>query len=436
MNELIEELTICCCSGNYELLQRLLNDNANKLNPKINMFKLLLHSITYNNIECVKVIMNQLFINDIKKVENLELFHRIYCEYCINDSIECGNINVFNLILDIADINCIDVNGSTPLMLCCRKGKLDFIKLCIEKGADINRKDYFGSTAIFLAAMIGSNECVSYLCDQGADVSICNLEGESVLFYSTLHGNHHTSELLLNKYPDLLFKRDSGNRTPLHFAVSRCYSKCVNLFIDRCIDINSKDNEGYSPIHCSRSIESLEVLIEKGCDINSKDNNNCTALHLFCLQKKTKENEKKISILLDNNAIIDENAISSYTVTIRKLLKTELKNRRMKVLFDIITNNFIEYDPYKIQLYKICYPIDYKKKMPLIGWSQALKQRDIYYQYEVLHLLQMHVANVYSKLHSKLSSQLISISRNSNKIYTLMRIFSTYIKVFITIYEK
>jgi tetratricopeptide (TPR) repeat protein len=99
----------------------------------------------------------------------------------------------------------------------------------------------------------------------------------------------------------------------------------LHLMNRRQIDINTKDQENYTPlemaIYCNSDPEIIELLIDNGSDVNSKDESNYTPLHLFFLSNN---NLEILKILLKNNA--DINAESDEGVTPLQFAAVETSN--------------------------------------------------------------------------------------------------------------
>eukprot|EP00736_Rhodelphis_marinus_P002341 Rmarinus@m.17217 len=72
----------------------------------------------------------------------------------------------------------------------------------------------------------------------------------------------------------------------------------VQQYMSQGVDVNAKDNNGYTPIHAAASyarMELLEYLVENGADVNIRDNDGDTPLH-FC------EEAAPLQWLLDHGA--------------------------------------------------------------------------------------------------------------------------------------
>ena len=81
--------------------------------------------------------------------------------------------------------------------------------------------------------------------------------------------------------PDINTK-DNDGRTPLHWATYRDHKEIVDLLIASGADVNAKDVNEISPLlHTIRNEnkESVELLIAKGADVNAKNDDGVTPLH-------------------------------------------------------------------------------------------------------------------------------------------------------------
>lgn len=435
-----EDMTIATCQGDTDKLLMLLHichqeyNNIDQYPKKLNLFNLLGNSITYGQTKCFEVLINHLYADD--NWDTLRVNLDILIDEYIKETVELGNIEILNILLDKVDINKGDCYHITPLHLACKEDNLDIVKLLIEKGANIDVKDNCGNAPIHLAAQnIGSFKCVQYLVDMGADINVTNVNDESVLFSAVLHGNCECARFLLDKCPSLISKRSDNGTSISMFAAVRGHYECLELFFDRGCDVNERDLNQYTILHhavCQTTTpEVIHLVINKGADINSSEKHGKTPLHLTASQKNTSENVK---ILLIEGALIDESATSNYTKNNKILIRKEIKNRERKKLFDIVANSFIEYLPYNTLLYNQCYPFGHKGVIPIIGWRQAKELCNSYYHKEVLHLLNFHLTNLFSNRHPTISSlQHINSNRNNTKINLVMIKLQKYIITYLTL---
>ena len=85
------------------------------------------------------------------------------------DAIFDGNLeNVKSLIDTGANIEAIDNDGKTALMLASLRGHTEIAKLLVSKGAGVNIKDPAGDSALLRASLNGNTELVEFLIANGA----------------------------------------------------------------------------------------------------------------------------------------------------------------------------------------------------------------------------------------------------------------------------
>jgi glutaminase len=80
----------------------------------------------FNNI--VSNNYNNLKLNE----DNKDLFHQIFIDACFK-----GNINKINKLIDKININITDDDGRTALHLAAIEGRINIVKLLLEKGANL-----------------------------------------------------------------------------------------------------------------------------------------------------------------------------------------------------------------------------------------------------------------------------------------------------------
>ncbi|XP_050397313.1 ankyrin-3 [Patella vulgata] len=116
-----------------------------------------------------------------------------------------------------------DKNGLTAFHLAAIHGRLDCLKLCIEKfNYDLNLPSSTGWRPVHLVISNQTGKralnCLKYLLDKGADPSVAN--------------------------DDMI--------TPVHQAASEGHVQCLKLLLEAGADINSKDCRGNTPLDLAK----------------------------------------------------------------------------------------------------------------------------------------------------------------------------------------
>lgn len=135
-----------------------------------------------SSITIFRSIVEKLSLEEMKSIE-FEKFNdslqRAYLYDMISNSISAEKICV--LLDKMKSINygghigVYKKSDYNPLMFCCILGKMELVKLLIEKyNADIEYSNYYTQTAIMFAAQKNHKEIVKYLYDKGANIKTIN----------------------------------------------------------------------------------------------------------------------------------------------------------------------------------------------------------------------------------------------------------------------
>lgn len=153
-------------------------------------------------------------------------------------------------------LGCVDAQKMTPLHCASMFDHPDISEYLVAEGADINTLDKERRSPLLLAASRGGWKTVHLLIRLGANISIKDVNSRNVLHLVIMNG---------------------GRLDEFAAEVSKAQSKSLLLQL-----LNEKDHTGCSPLHyASREghIRSLENLIRLGACINLKNNNNESPLH-------------------------------------------------------------------------------------------------------------------------------------------------------------
>ncbi len=158
----------------------------------------------------------------------------------------------------------------------------------MAKGYNVNQRSNFGYTPLHFAAARGQPDLVAYLIAHGAEVNVSASDGETPLHWATKtmwdpdEGLHYIAEpfdpklklesarLLVEHGAKVDAKGPLGGQTPL-FDAAREDLELTKFLLDAGANADARSEDGYSPLHHTRSAKITELLISRGADVNARD---------------------------------------------------------------------------------------------------------------------------------------------------------------------
>jgi ankyrin repeat protein len=192
-----------------------------------------------------------------------------------------GNVEqVQTLIARGASVNVRDKTDRTPLHDAACNGHKEVAEVLVRCGATIDAMDRKGSTPVMEAMQNNHRVVVEYLVGQGAAVD---------LHLAVYLGDAARSKGLIDRGLNVNAKDQSG-WTPLHYAASCGYREVAELLIGAGANPNSAPGEQSSmahygsgvPLHCAVRADHrdiVELLLDNGADVNARDREGMTSLY-------------------------------------------------------------------------------------------------------------------------------------------------------------
>ena len=199
-----------------------------------------------------------------------------------------GRLDILRCLMEAgADTNaCLDDN-CTPLMMALEEGHINVATFLIEHGAKLDLQDDRGCTALHYALNYhpGSLEVISRLIENGVDVNACtNINRCTPLMIASRYGQLDAMNTLI-KHGANVNHRDKDGKTALHYALSGSDVSCeiLSCLIENGADPNAFSNKDTSVLF--RALENDKIteatfLIEHGANVNGCSEKGCTAVML------------------------------------------------------------------------------------------------------------------------------------------------------------
>ena len=140
-----------------------------------------------------------------------------------------GNREMLRFLISVgANVNLVDRNGQTALMLIGEQATSDMVWDLIDAGAKVNVKDHDGDTALSEAASANDSDVLKALVDAGAQVNQQNNDGQTALMKAAENGNVNNVRLLIRAGADFNI-RDKDGMTAMTYARERNNAAVIRL---------------------------------------------------------------------------------------------------------------------------------------------------------------------------------------------------------------
>uniref|UniRef100_A0A8C6J6L8 Transient receptor potential cation channel subfamily A member 1 n=1 Tax=Melopsittacus undulatus TaxID=13146 RepID=A0A8C6J6L8_MELUD len=238
-------------------------------------------------------------------------------------------------------IDAVDGNKETLLHRTALFDHYELAEYLISMGANIDSVDIEGRSPLLLATSCASWKIVNLLLSKGANVSLKDHLGRNFLHLTVLQpgGLQHLNEkfLQMEHIKNLVVDEDNEGCTPLHYACRQGVTLSVNNLLSLNVSIYSKSRDKKSPLHFAASygrINTCQRLIRDMKDtrlLNEGDKKGMTPLHLAAQNG----HEKVVQFLLKRGALflcdykgwtaLHHAAFGGYTRTMQIILDTNVK---------------------------------------------------------------------------------------------------------------
>lgn len=137
-----------------------------------------------------------------------------------------GNAEAVTQTLETSiDVDMVDANGNTALMLASFNGHKAIVKLLLKANADVNKRNPAGRTALMFAATIDTPATVKLLLESGAEVNAYDGEEQwTPLMFAAGEGHTAVVDILLDHKANPKWI-DTDNDSAADFAQKRGHTE-------------------------------------------------------------------------------------------------------------------------------------------------------------------------------------------------------------------
>jgi len=307
-------LMIAAGNGKTDVVNLLLDKGANLNLADVDGRTALDYAISSGEIELAKALFKRAASSKNNYKSEAEMLHAV-TNAALMEAASRGNLNeVKKQLAAGAEINTRSPAGLTPLMLALfyGSGHDEVINFLIESGADLNAVDVNGNTGLMIAIERNSNEGVVALINHKAAVYVKNNEGRTALHIAAKHLYRKSVQALLEAKSEVTASsagvdvrgvevngRDNSGRTPLMLAADNegfVPDEVMALLLDHGAQIDDQDPQGNTALMFAAkagSMSGVEYLVSRKANINLKNSSGETALKLA---RKIHENVKGINV--------------------------------------------------------------------------------------------------------------------------------------------
>ncbi len=179
-----------------------------------------------------------------------------------------------------ADIDDVDDEGNTALLVATRKNQVDSVAELLRNGADYSVQNRFNMNAMTLAVRGGFAGVIELLRQQGCPLHLPN--GFSALFEAVRLGHADIVNSLLQDPAVLVDEVNLIQETPLVVAARAGHEEVARTLILHSADIEHRAMHDVTPLMAAAEVGATSIatlLLNKNAKVNAQDDKAMTALH-------------------------------------------------------------------------------------------------------------------------------------------------------------
>lgn len=210
------------------------------------------------------------------------------------------SVQIFSFMLLAASSSLI--SGCMSIHTAAGAGNVSEVRRQLAWGVNPNTRTlWYLDTPLIRTAAYGRIEVVKLLLEKGADVNKHNEGGETPLHYAALHGHVKVMQILLDHGADPT-KKGTGCGTPMQWAGRAGQIGAIKVLMSYGVSVNQPGTDGITALH--EAVEhdhpdTVRFLLANGAEVDSRLEYGCTP---FFLASAGKGNIEIGRILLEHGA--------------------------------------------------------------------------------------------------------------------------------------
>ena len=245
-----------------------------------------------------------LYINDHPVLQEDENMNFTF-ELALLEAVTAGNNEAVEFLLQLETVNIDYINeeGKTALMLACERGHEDIVHSLLSAGANVNIQDNKGWTALMIAIMHNHNSIIHMFLQANANPHLKTSDGSNFVMIASGYGKYEVVELLISKGVDYKYQREDGMNAFM-YACQNGHTQIVELLMKELVNPNIQTNDGTNAfmLACQNGhIQIVKLLMKENVDPNVQKNNGWNAFMVACQNGHTQIVELLLKEQVDPN---------------------------------------------------------------------------------------------------------------------------------------
>ena len=267
-----------------EILQAVIRHGADVNAANMKNVTALMMAYHNGNIDAISVLLDSASDPDII----IDGKTRTLLHYAVEEG--CSVEVLLAIFNHSADVNAVNKNNVTALMIAFEKGNEGAINALLNAGADLNITDVEGNSGVHHAVILNCNsKILQAVINQNVNVNATNMKNETALMIACQKGNESAIHILMNAGADPNIVDVDGNSGVHHAVIEDCNSEMLQSLINQCqlvnVNATNMNNETALMIACERGNEgAINILLNAGADPNIADVYGNSGIHHVVLQ--------------------------------------------------------------------------------------------------------------------------------------------------------